>query len=523
MSLRVASIQLNPKLGEVTANAKHALEIVSKIFRESTTTNGTATGCSTAAAAGSKNPDLFILPELALTGYNFTSPKHIKPYLENFNEGLSNGGNFQNCPSIDWAVKVSKQFNCFTVIGYPEIYNSKAKHNPDEDVEKSGLLKKKSTMESLKEAALSAFSGSAEKVKESGGKEKAATRSSETKESKDEVISGTIYNSACLISPVGSVIFNYRKSFLYETDEVWGAQENPNGFETFHLNLNKQYYTELAKLQQDHIDLANIEAAQFYKQAAKVKEEDNTHEHIQKLNEKYQQLFIKTSIGICMDLSPYKFEAPFYDFEYTSFCFSNDVRLVLFPMAWLSSASPSTKYSEKSEEQTRATKATYLQKRFFPEDTGTTAITTSDASANVVYNDSHAVNDSLSRNNIREIETYDPDSVDMSNVEYWILRSVPLFNSFFKLETELPFNDKTRYIIFCNRIGLETDVLYAGSSSIVKFNKRNPIDVLRQSSDMQDPELLKFAKGDSLNPSVELVASLPTGREGALIRDISFD
>lgn len=37
------------------------------------------------------------------------------------------------------------------------------------------------------------------------------------------------YNSAVLVSPKGNVLVNYRKSFLFSTDETW-AEEGRDGF-----------------------------------------------------------------------------------------------------------------------------------------------------------------------------------------------------------------------------------------------------------------------------------------------------
>lgn len=37
------------------------------------------------------------------------------------------------------------------------------------------------------------------------------------------------YNSAVLVSPQGNVLANYRKSFLFTTDETW-AEEGPGFF-----------------------------------------------------------------------------------------------------------------------------------------------------------------------------------------------------------------------------------------------------------------------------------------------------
>lgn len=48
---------------------------------------------------------------------------------------------------------------------------------------------------------------------------------------------------------------------------------------------------------------------------------------------------VKCCIGICMDLSPDKFEAPFDAYELSSFSVQNGAELLLCPMAWLSSTS----------------------------------------------------------------------------------------------------------------------------------------------------------------------------------------
>lgn len=69
------------------------------------------------------------------------------------------------------------------------------------------------------------------------------------------------YNAAMAVSPSGATLANYRKSFLYYTDETW-ALEGPDGF--FHGEFE---------------GLGNV------------------------------------AMGICMDLNPYKFEAAWTDWE----------------------------------------------------------------------------------------------------------------------------------------------------------------------------------------------------------------
>ncbi|SGZ58517.1 CIC11C00000002550 [Sungouiella intermedia] len=42
-----------------------------------------------------------------------------------------------------------------------------------------------------------------------------------------EKFQNTTYNSAMVVNESGQLIYNYRKTHLYETDENWGCSENP--------------------------------------------------------------------------------------------------------------------------------------------------------------------------------------------------------------------------------------------------------------------------------------------------------
>ncbi|QSZ35785.1 hypothetical protein DSL72_006907 [Monilinia vaccinii-corymbosi] len=88
------------------------------------------------------------------------------------------------------------------------------------------------------------------------------------------------YNSTVTVNREGKAIANYRKSFLYYTDETW-AREGPGFFS-------------------GKIDgLGNV------------------------------------AMGICMDLNPYKFEAPWTACEFAHHILDNKANLVILSMAWL--------------------------------------------------------------------------------------------------------------------------------------------------------------------------------------------
>ncbi|KAM3475880.1 hypothetical protein MY8738_007192 [Beauveria namnaoensis] len=92
------------------------------------------------------------------------------------------------------------------------------------------------------------------------------------------------YNSAIIIDGDGSVVGNYRKSHLYYTDETW-ALEGRDGFFTGHVRGLGQLV-----------------------------------------------------VGICMDINPYRFEAPWEAFEFSSHALRAGARLIVLSMAWCTNA-----------------------------------------------------------------------------------------------------------------------------------------------------------------------------------------
>ncbi|KAF7552395.1 hypothetical protein G7Z17_g4359 [Cylindrodendrum hubeiense] len=94
------------------------------------------------------------------------------------------------------------------------------------------------------------------------------------------------YNSAIVVNGDGETIANYRKNFLYYTDETW-AMEGDSGF-----------YDGCIP------GLGN------------------------------------TSIGICMDINPYKFEAPWNAFEFAFHVLEVESNLVIISMAWMTKEEP---------------------------------------------------------------------------------------------------------------------------------------------------------------------------------------
>ncbi|KAK3359817.1 carbon-nitrogen hydrolase, partial [Lasiosphaeria hispida] len=151
------------------------------------------------------------------------------------------------------------------------------------------------------------------------------------------------YNSALIVNGDGETIGNYRKSFLYHTDETW-ALEGKEGF--FEGNLP---------------GLGNV------------------------------------ALGICMDINPYKFESKWDTFEFGFHILEVQANVVILTMAW-------------------------------------------------------HTNQDIS------IFSRRPQEPDLETLVYWVQRLEPLI----KAE-----NEQEVVVIFCNRSGIEDDVMYTGTSAVL--------------------------------------------------------
>ncbi|CAF3616741.1 unnamed protein product [Fusarium graminearum] len=94
------------------------------------------------------------------------------------------------------------------------------------------------------------------------------------------------YNSTIVVNAEGETIANYRKHFLYYTDESWALEGNQGFFEGWIPGLGN------------------------------------------------------TSIGICMDLNPYKYEAPWDAFEFAFHVLEAGSNVVIVSMAWMTREEP---------------------------------------------------------------------------------------------------------------------------------------------------------------------------------------
>ncbi|KAF5875810.1 putative carbon-nitrogen hydrolase protein [Botrytis fragariae] len=190
--MRVACLQFDPQVGDVANNFTKADAILTK--------------------AKPENLDLLVLPEMAFSGYNFSSLEHITPYLEPTTSGVTSS----------WARTTALKYNCIVTVGYPEKVSNPSSRSANPEC----------------------------------------------------------YNSTVTVDKEGKTIANYRKSFLYYTDETW-AHEGSGFYDG---------------------DIRGLGTV---------------------------------AMGICMDLNPYKFETPWITCEFACHVLQKKANLVILSMAWL--------------------------------------------------------------------------------------------------------------------------------------------------------------------------------------------
>lgn len=168
--------------------------------------------------------------------------------------------------STHWAIQVARHYNCHVTVGYPEI--TVPASNPSDPQ--------------------------------------------------------TQYNSTVTVSPQGTILQNYRKSFLYYTDETW-ASEGPGSC--------------AHKLS----DPSSKDTPFFAGELGALG---------------------KVTLGICMDINPFRFTSPWDDYEFSSLALTSQSPLLCISMAWLCHLTPTELLTEPT--QPDVTTVAYWVERFQP-------------------------------------------------------------------------------------------------------------------------------------------------------------
>ncbi|KAF3930064.1 hypothetical protein ABW19_dt0203979 [Dactylella cylindrospora] len=389
MRSRIACLQLDPKIGKVQENIHKADGILEKTF-----------GIEDVQG----KIDILVLPELAFTGYNFDSKSSIRPYLEPTTAGIS----------TQWAQATSKRLKCYTIVGYPELANG---YNPPK--------------KQPRPTHYDPFSDTPIDV-----------------DSDDEVednVQEYSYNSCVVTSPDGEVVMNYRKTFLFEVDEVWASEGSGFGSLTLNLPPITQYNPDATPKP------------------------------------------VKVAVGICMDLNPYRFTAPFTAYEFAHHIISSNAQLVIMPMAWLSSKSDIDprhleRFPKARDQRTIGYWAIRLEPLFGQNNTPDLAV---EEEMNVEVDEDG------------ETKIVTPDETDDEDVadEEWVrLRQGRGDN--------LGVPRKLDEVIFvaCNRAGREKGKLFAGSSTVMTIEKTDG----KRNGSLKTMDALGMGEEDLLVVEVDL-------------------
>lgn len=160
----------------------------------------------------------------------------------------------------------------------------------------------------------------------------------------DESATGKCYNSAVTISPTGEVLAHYRKTFLYYTDETWATEGDCFGIGNLSLSLTRRskWTVPLTGHQQhQQRDVTTTKRTSSHNgTSASDSIDSHSHSYQQNRNQDDEDLIprLRTATGICMDINPHKFTAPWDAYEFAHHCLSHSADLIVLSMAWLSHA-----------------------------------------------------------------------------------------------------------------------------------------------------------------------------------------
>ena len=147
---------------------------------------------------------------MALSGYMFTAPTSILPYLEEPRVG----------PTSLIARALAQRLKCHVIAGYPEALPTAAVDTSNDDVvipptDKTGEGSSTPNPSAGENDAVEGDAGPSS-MKDLGGE-----------------ATGVGYNSAMVVAPNGDVVGNYRKTFRFQTDMNWAREGE--GFKYFDL------------------------------------------------------------------------------------------------------------------------------------------------------------------------------------------------------------------------------------------------------------------------------------------------
>ena len=192
-----------------------------------------------------------------------------------------------------------------------------------------------------------------------------------------------IYTAVQIVDETGRVVLRANKHHLYCIDETWADEDIESGFTSLELVLKAR-------------GIGNTNSSRSSRSSS---------------SSKVEEYRIKTTVGICMDINPYKFEAPWGAFEFAKTIEKASSSLVLFASAWTNA---------------------------HPDD---------DAETKAIV----------------------PDRTETWN--YWFNRLLPLFVDQEKEGEEGIIRPRKRAFVFANRVGVEREIHFVGSSVVFQIER----------------------------------------------------
>ncbi|KAK6542517.1 Carbon-nitrogen hydrolase [Orbilia ellipsospora] len=354
--MKIACLQFDPQIRKVQDNIQKADEILENYL-----------GIEDVQG----KVDVLVLPELAFTGYVFASKETIRPFLEPTTSGIT----------TQWAQSTSRRLRCYTIVGYPELA---VDYQPP-----TNAPWRPQVSDPFSETPI------------------------EHDDDEDKIQQHS-FNACVVTSPDGEVVMNYRKTFLYSTDETWASEGSSFGtltltFPTPGFSSNQSATTPLIKS-------------------------------------------VKVALGICMDLNPYQFRAPFNAYEFANHVLSSGAQLAIIPMAWETRDYFTDSQLKSNPEMRHSSTLRYWCTRLEPL---------------FGYNDKREEDSDQDDDDEAGANTPTETEDEDGGADPWV--NIPQAKG-----SKRNMKEQDRVVVMtCNRAGRENGVLFVGTSSIITLKKKD--------------------------------------------------
>ena len=335
--LKVACVQVSPVHGDPAGNMKAADELLAGLTR-------------------ADGVDVLLLPEMAFSGYCFDDAAAMRGVLET-----------DRGATVEWCKENARRLQCTVLCGYPRRVVDDDEEEED-DVARGALGKPNNKKQKNDEDDVDDDDNDNDKRGGGGGggggggaggeddnppTTSAATgggteTSHDDDDDKDDKDDAQLYNAMVVVGPDGTILAHYHKSFLYCIDKTWATEGA--GFTTVSVPIisSSQSRGEKKRVEdeegeregegEEEGDGGRAEPATTFMHSPGDEEEEEASPRggLGEESESESESVL-ASLGICMDINPREFEAPWDAYELANACKSHGSSLLLFSSAWTNS------------------------------------------------------------------------------------------------------------------------------------------------------------------------------------------